>query len=83
VPATGQRPVTGHVLTSSNSYGRVAVGALLLLLLLLVRINAMTSVVVLIAVDPSDLAEAAFNCKYQHLLNTSRILMLKYCKVTS
>jgi len=34
-----------------------------LLLLLLLLIDAMPPVVVLIAVDPSDQAEAAFNCE--------------------
>ena len=38
-----------------------------------VQIIAMTSVVVLIAVDPSDQAEAAFNC--ESVNHTSSILL--------
>ena len=47
---------------------------LLLLPLLLLRlvIDAMPPVVVLIAVDPSDQAEAAFNCEYRWLSKVSR-----------
>ena len=51
---------------------------LLLLLLLPLQINAMPPVVVLIAVDPSDQAEAAFNCECHHLF-----VYLKYFLLTS
>jgi len=40
------------------------------------QMNAMTSVVVLIAVDPTDQAEAAFNCEFSRYLNTPRTVHL-------